>query len=87
MLLFTFKGYSKIIKNENGGNRMSLTTVSDVPVNSHIESLKEKHISLSNEIEEAQKNLSTTDFYLSQLKKQKLIVKEKIAAIERKAVG
>ena len=66
---------------------MSLTTVSEVPENPRIQALKEKHIALSQEIEDAQKNLSTTDYYLSQLKKQKLKVKEKIAAEEREAIG
>lgn len=66
---------------------MSLATVSEVSVNPRIKALKEKHTALSQEIEEAQKNLSTTDFYLSQLKKQKLMVKEKIVAEEREAIG
>lgn len=66
---------------------MSLTTVSEVPANPRIQALKEKHIALSEEIEDAQKKLSTSDYYLSQLKKQKLMVKEKIAAEEREAVG
>ncbi len=66
---------------------MSLSTVSEVPVNSHIQSLKEKHVALSQEIEKARKSLSTTDFYLNKLKKQKLRIKEKIMAMERKAVS
>ena len=67
---------------------MSLTTVSEVPVlNPRIEALKEKHSALSHELEEARKKLSTPDFHLSQLKKEKLLVKEKIAAKEREAVG
>ena len=76
-----------IAEEKNGGNRMSLTTVSEVQVNPRIQSLKEKHFALSQEIEDAQKNLSTTDYFLSRLKKQKLIVKEKIAAEERESVG
>tara|TARA_R110001592_G_scaffold27763_12_gene102701 strand:- start:3448 stop:3651 length:204 start_codon:yes stop_codon:yes gene_type:complete len=66
---------------------MSLTTVSENSVNPRIQSLREKHSALSEEIENAQKSLSTTDYFLSQLKKQKLMVKEKLAAEEREAVG
>ncbi len=66
---------------------MSLTTVSETSVNPRIQALKEKHTALSMKIEDAQKSLSTTDYYLSQLKKQKLMVKEKIVAEEREAVG
>jgi hypothetical protein len=48
---------------------------------SHIQSLLAKHEQLSEQIEVAQRDLSTTDYYLNQLKKQKLLVKEKIEGI------
>lgn len=49
--------------------------------NAHVEALMAKHARLSERIEAAQRDLSTTDFYLNQLKKQKLLVKEKIEGI------
>ncbi len=52
--------------------------------NSRIEALRNKHAVLSNQIEKAQNNLGTADFYLTQLKKQKLVVKEEIHALREK---
>lgn len=49
-----------------------------------INALQEKHAILSSRIEEAQHSLSTTDFYLRQLKKQKLILKEEIEGIRKR---
>ncbi len=67
---------------------MSLATVSEVQnVNPRIQALLERHETLSKEIEDAQKTLSSSDHYLQQLKKRKLIVKEKIADEERTVVG
>lgn len=48
---------------------------------SRIEALREKHASLSARIEDAQKRPSSADFYVKQLKKQKLAVKEQIQAL------
>lgn len=48
---------------------------------SHVQALVAKHEQLSEQIEVARRDLSTTDFYLSQLKKQKLLVKEQIEGI------
>lgn len=62
---------------------MSLATTSEVQVNPRVQALKERHTALSMEIEEAQKSISTEDIYLKQLKKRKLIVKEKIATESR----
>lgn len=50
----------------------------------HLQALKEKHADLSRQIDEARKSRSTTDFYLTQLKKQKLVIKEKIEGIEER---
>lgn len=47
----------------------------------HLKALKEKHADISRQIDEARKSPSTTDFYLTQLKKQKLIIKEKIESM------
>ena len=48
---------------------------------SRLEALRNRHAILSSRIEEAQKSPSTTDFYLRQLKKQKLVLKEEIEGI------
>ena len=48
---------------------------------SRLEALRKRHEILSNRVEEAHKNPSTTDFYLRQLKKQKLVLKEEIEGI------
>ena len=45
---------------------------------SRIEALRHKHAVLKSRIEEMQNMPSTTDFYLRQLKKQKLRLKEEI---------
>ena len=47
----------------------------------HVQALVAKHAALSEKLELARKDLSTTDYYLNQLKKQKLVVKEKIEGI------
>lgn len=51
---------------------------------SRLDALRNRHSILSNRIEEAQKSPSTTDFYLRQLKKQKLVLKEEIEGIRAK---
>ncbi len=48
---------------------------------SRLEALRQRHSVLSNKVEEAHKSPSTTDFYLRQLKKQKLVLKEEIEGI------
>ncbi len=48
---------------------------------SRIEALRHKHAILKHRIEQMQNLPSTTDFYLRQLKKQKLILKEVIEGI------
>ena len=48
---------------------------------SRLEALRNRHSLLSSRIEEAQKSPSTTDFFLRQLKKQKLMLKEEIEGI------
>ncbi len=58
---------------------MPVSTVSEVPVNPRLEALKARHRALSQKVDEAQKDLSTTDLYLNHLKKEKLMVKEKLS--------
>jgi hypothetical protein len=48
---------------------------------SRIEALRHKHALLKHRIETVQSLPSTTDFYLKQLKKQKLLLKEEIEGI------
>ena len=48
---------------------------------SRLEALREKHAMYKHKIKEARQHPSTTDFYLAQLKKQKLAVKEEIENI------
>lgn len=48
---------------------------------SRVEALRAKHAVLSTRLEEAQKSPSTNDFYLRQLKKQKLMLKEEIEGL------
>lgn len=46
-----------------------------------VQALKTRHAILSSRIEDAQKSPSINDFYLRQLKKQKLLLKEEIVGI------
>jgi len=48
---------------------------------SRLEALRNRHMVLSDRIDEAQKCPSTTDFFVRQLKKQKLALKEEIEGI------
>lgn len=48
---------------------------------SRLEALRQKHAMLSTRIEQEQRRPSATDFYLRQLKKQKLLLKEEIENI------
>lgn len=66
---------------------MSVSTVAETPSRARIEALREKHQALSLKVDEERKRPATTSFYLNQLKKQKLILKEQIADEERKAVS
>ncbi len=56
-------------------------------VNSRVEALRAKHQALSKKVDSAQKRLSTTDFYIKQLKKQKLMIKEALEVAETKIAG
>ncbi len=65
---------------------MPLSTVSEVSnVNSHVIALKQRHKALSDELSEARKRPSVDDQYLSSLKKQKLLIKERLMQEEEQA--
>jgi hypothetical protein len=49
---------------------------------SHLEELKKRHESLSVEVEEAQRSPGTDDLHITELKKQKLRLKEEIQRLE-----
>ena len=53
----------------------------------HLEALKSKHADLSNYIEREERALASTDFYIRQLKKQRLLLKEEIEAMKRTAAN
>lgn len=55
---------------------MSLTSSSDPTA--HLKALKKKHLAISERLEKAQGRPSTADYYLTQLKKQKLLLKDRI---------
>ncbi len=50
-------------------------------VNAHVEQLKKKHESLSEAVEAAQRSPGTDDLTISNLKKQKLRLKEEITRL------
>ncbi len=54
---------------------------SNVVNSSRVIALQERHHLLEQQIEDAQRSPSVTDFYLRSLKKQKLALKEKIEGI------
>ena len=51
-------------------------------LSSHLEELRKKHQALSEEVEEAQKSLGIPDLQITELKKQKLRLKEQIERLE-----
>jgi len=50
-------------------------------VASHVQKLREKHETLSDEIEQAQRSPGVDDLYITQLKRQKLRLKEEITRL------
>lgn len=59
---------------------MSATTM-HASQDAHIKALRHKHATLSQKVDEARNHHSTSDYYLSQLKKEKLLLKEQIEGI------
>ena len=51
-------------------------------ISSHVLTLRKKHQQLSEEIEEAQKDLATDDLHLTEMKKRKLKIKEEIFRLQ-----
>ena len=51
-------------------------------LDSHLHELRKKHAALSHEVEEAQRSPASSDFHITELKKQKLRLKEEISRIE-----
>lgn len=51
-------------------------------VSSHVEELRRKHQALEGQVEAAQRSPGTTDMEITELKKQKLKLKEEIARLE-----
>ena len=49
---------------------------------SHLEELRKKHATLSEQVEDAQKSLGVPDLAITELKKQKLRIKEQIERLE-----
>lgn len=47
-------------------------------ISSHLEELRKKHVTLSDQVEQAQRAPGTSDHEISELKKQKLKLKEEI---------
>lgn len=50
-------------------------------LNAHLEELRKKHATLSDEVETAQRTLSADDSEIVKLKKQKLALKEQITRL------
>ncbi len=61
---------------------MSLSLRSSAPA-SRLEALQTRHAALETELFDGQKHRSTSDLELARLKKQKLKLKEEIAALEQ----
>lgn len=47
----------------------------------HLQSLKDKHEKIDLKIRDAEKSYTPVDFYLKQLKRQKLLLKDKIHTV------
>ena len=65
---------------------MAQRYLSDTQV-SRINALRQKHRILSSQLDQARKNISVSDFYLTQLKKQKLFLKEQIEGLNASAAN
>ena len=55
----------------------------NLSITSHIQNLKQKHEKLSSEVEQAYKSPASDELYISQLKKEKLRLKEEISRLSR----
>ena len=66
---------------------MTIVTETRVQENSRVMALRAKHAELSRKVEDEQKTLSSPDYYLRHLKKQKLLLKEELIDEERRKVS
>ncbi len=64
---------------------MPVTAENRAHPNARIGALRAKHTALSQKVEQEQKDLSSSDYYLNQLKKQKLLIKEELLDEEKRA--
>ena len=71
----TKKLCSKYLSGSERRTKLSIT--------SHIQNLKQKHEKLSSEVEQAYKSPALDELYISQLKKEKLRLKEEISRLSR----
>ena len=62
---------------------MSVDQKANAFTSPRVKSLQQKHQELSDKIEQAQRNVSSPDHHISQLKKEKLLIKEKLSEEER----
>lgn len=51
-------------------------------LSSHLEELRKKHQTLSTQVEEAQRSPGVSDLHITELKKQKLKLKEQIERLD-----
>ena len=65
---------------------MAQRYLSDTQI-SRINALRQKHRILSSQLDQASKSISVSDFYLKQLKKQKLFLKEQIEGLRSVAAN
>ena len=52
-----------------------------MPLNTHIEQLKQKHVELETRLEEAMRHPSAKDDEIAKIKRQKLLLKDKISEL------
>jgi hypothetical protein len=63
-----------------------MNTVNEVPDNNRVMALRQKHEELSRKVDVAQKDVLSSDHYVNQLKKEKLLVKEKLFLEEKQLI-
>lgn len=56
-------------------------------MHAHLQELRRKHQTLSSEVEKAQRSPGIDDLHISQLKKQKLQIKQEIARLSQSDMG
>ena len=74
---------SDITKNLCSNRLIGSERRTKLSITSHIQNLKQKHEKLSSEVEQAYKSPASDELYISQLKKEKLRLKEEISRLSR----